>query len=227
MATVISYSMEKRLSPNKAQFGKGAIEGVANPEAANNACTCGAFVPLLTLGVPGSGTTAVLLGAFILYGIQPGPMLFEAQPEIVWGLIDSMYLGNVFLLILNLPLIGIFARLLYVPPGILLAIILGIASLGIYSLNASTYDLCLMIGFGAVGYAFRKLEIPVAPVILGLVLGPMMENSFRQAMAISDGDPAILISSGICVVLIAMAMLSIAAPYFFARLKALIPQADD
>ncbi|MDA0656046.1 MAG: tripartite tricarboxylate transporter permease [Proteobacteria bacterium] len=227
MATVISYSVEKRLSPNKAQFGKGAIEGVANPEAANNACTCGAFVPLLTLGVPGSGTTAVLLGAFILYGIQPGPMLFEAQPELVWGLIDSMYLGNVFLLILNLPLIGIFARLLYVPPGILLAIILGIASLGIYSLNASTYDLCLMVGFGAVGYAFRKLEIPVAPVILGLVLGPMMENSFRQAMAISDSDPAILVSSGISTVLIAMAMVSIAAPYIFARFKAWIPQADD
>ncbi|MGY8992377.1 MAG: tripartite tricarboxylate transporter permease, partial [Rhodospirillales bacterium] len=196
-----------------------AIEGVAAPEAANNASTCGAFVPLLTLGIPGSGTTAVLLGAFILFGLEPGAELFETHPDLVWGLVDSMYLGNVFLIILNLPLIGVFVRILYLPPGILLSIILAVASVGIYSINNNTTDLYLLLLFGVIGYGFRKVKVPIPPLILGLVLGKLMENSMRQALIISNGDIATFFTGSICITLFILAMAAMFLPIVTSRMR--------
>jgi putative tricarboxylic transport membrane protein len=220
IATIMSYTTEKRISKHPEQFGEGAIEGVAGPESANNASTAGALVPLLTLGVPGSGSTAVLLGAFIMYGIQPGPLLFQSEPGLVWGLVDSMYIGNMMLLILNLPLIGIFVRLLYIPTGILLPLIMAFATIGIYSVNGDTLDLYIaLLLFGALGYIFRKVEIPAAPLVLALVLGGMMEQSFRQALTISDGNPVIFVSSGTTVTLVVLSIISIALPFVLPRIR--------
>lgn len=197
IAAMLSYVLEKKVSKHPEEFGHGAIEGVAAPEAATNADTCGAFVHLLALGVPGSGATAVLMGAFIMYGIQPGPMLFTGHPDLVWGLIASMYLGNIMLLLLNLPLVGVLARILYVPPGILLCLVLGIATAGVYSFNNDVFDLYMALGFGVLGYGFRKLDIPKAPLLFGLILGHTLEQSFRQALTISDGDPMVFLHSPI------------------------------
>ncbi|MEK6593216.1 MAG: tripartite tricarboxylate transporter permease [Pseudomonadota bacterium] len=219
IASIMSYTTEKRLSKNPDEFGKGAIEGVAGPEAANNSDTAGAMVPLLTLGVPGGGATAVLLGAFIMYGIQPGPLLFQNRPDLVWGLIDSMYIGNVMLLILNLPLIGLFVRLLYIPAGILYPLIVAISVIGIYAGNGSVLDLYLLLFFGVIGYIFDKVDIPVAPLVLSLVLGGIMEQSFRQAMTISGGNPKIFYGSTINVTLLVLSAISIAAPFMMAWLK--------
>lgn len=209
IATVLAYSCERAVSRTPERFGKGAIEGLAAPEAANNAATAGSLVPLLTLGVPGSGTAAILLAAFIMFGIQPGPLLFQQQPDLVWGLINSMYLGNIMLLVLNLPLIGLFVRILYIPPGILMGIILVIASIGAYSLNNSVVDLYLILLFGVLGFGFRKVGIPIPPLILGIVLGPTLEQNLRQAMIISDGDPLYLVSSLISITLAAMVCLAL------------------
>ncbi len=217
IASILAYSIEKRVSKHPERFGKGAIEGVAGPEAANNASTCGAMVPLLTLGVPGSGSTAIIMGAFIIYGIVPGPLLFQSQPALVWGLIDSMYLGNVMLLLLNLPLVGLFVRVLYIPTGILLPLILAISSIGVYSVNYSVFDLYVALAFGGLGYAFRKLGVPAAPLVLALVLGGMMEQSFRQAMTISSANPAIFVQSGISITLLVAAVASIVLPIWLAR----------
>ncbi len=227
IASILSYTTEKRLSKHPEEFGKGAIEGVAGPEAANNSDTAGALVPLLTLGVPGGGATAVMLGAFIMYGIQPGPMLFQTRPDLVWGLIDSMYIGNIMLLILNLPLIGLFVRLLYIPGGILYPLIVAIAVIGTYAISGSMLDLYLILGFGVVGYVFEKVDIPVAPLVLSLVLGGIMEQSFRQAMTISGGDPVIFVNSGITVTLVVLSVISISMPFILPRLKALKTKADD
>jgi putative tricarboxylic transport membrane protein len=213
IATVLAYTTEKRISRHPDEFGKGAIEGVASTEAANNASSSGAFVPLLTLGIPGSGVAAVLLGAFVLFGIQPGPLLFQNQPDLVWGLVDSMYIGNIILLVLNLPLIGLFVRILYIPPGILLALMLAIASVGIYTINNSVVDLYLLLGFGIVGYGFRKFDIPIPPLILGIVLGPTLEQTLRQAMIISNADPRILVSSPISASLAALTLASLALSF--------------
>ncbi|HEV7393664.1 MAG TPA: tripartite tricarboxylate transporter permease, partial [Burkholderiales bacterium] len=162
----------------------------------------------------------VLLGAFIMYGIQPGPLLFQNRPDLVWGLIDSMYIGNVMLLILNLPLIGIFVRLLYIPAGILYPLIVAISVIGAYAINGSMTDLYLILLFGVVGYVFDKVDIPVAPLVLSLVLGGMMEQSFRQAMTISGGNPKIFVNSGITVTLIALSVISVLTPFILARFKA-------
>jgi len=221
IASIMSYTTEKRLSKNPDEFGNGAIEGVAGPESANNSDTAGAMVPLLTLGIPGGGATAVMLGAFIMYGIQPGPLLFQNRPDLVWGLIDSMYIGNIMLLILNLPLIGLFVRLLYIPSGILYPLIVAVSVIGIYAGNGSMLDLYLLLFFGVVGYVFDKIDIPVAPMVLSLVLGGMMEQSFRQAMTISGGDTAIFVGSTITVILLVMSVISIAVPFIVPRLKAL------
>jgi len=177
------------------------------------------MVPLLTLGVPGGGATAVLLGAFIMYGIQPGPLLFQSRPDLVWGLIDSMYVGNIMLLILNLPLIGVFVRLLYIPPGILYPLIVALSVIGAYAISGSLMDLYLILFFGIVGYVFDKVNIPVAPLVLSLVLGGMMEQSFRQAMTISGGNPQIFFNSAITITLIVLSVVSIFAPFVMARMK--------
>jgi putative tricarboxylic transport membrane protein len=221
IASILAYTTEKRLSKHPEEFGKGAIEGVAAPEAANNADTAGALVPLLTLGVPGGGATAVMLGAFIMYGIQPGPLLFQNRPDLVWGLVDSMYIGNIMLLILNLPLIGLFVRLLYIPAGILYPLIVAISAIGSYAINGSTLDLYLLLFFGVVGYIFDKVDIPVAPLVLSLVLGGIMEQSFRQAMTISGGNPKIFVGSTITVTLLVFTVISIALPFILPRLKML------
>ena len=219
IASIMSYTTEKRLSKNPEEFGKGAIEGVAGPEAANNSDTAGAMVPLLTLGIPGGGATAVLMGAFIMYGIQPGPLLFQNRPDLVWGLINSMYIGNVMLLILNLPLIGLFVRLLYIPSGILYPLIIAISVIGAYAINGSMTDLYLILLFGVIGYVFDKIDIPVAPLVLSLVLGGMMEQSFRQAMTISGGSPTIFFSSGITITLVVLSIISVLTPFILPMIK--------
>ena len=227
IASIMSYTTEKRISKHPEEFGQGAIEGVAGPEAANNSDTAGALVPLLTLGIPGGGATAVMLGAFIMYGVQPGPMLFQTRPDLVWGLIDSMYVGNVMLLILNLPLIGLFVRLLYIPQGILYPLIVAISAIGAYAINGSTVDLWLILMFGIIGYVFDKVDIPVAPLVLSLVLGGLMEQSFRQAMTISSGNVKVFYGSTITVTLLVMSVISVLLPFIIPRLRALGSKGDE
>ena len=228
IATILAYAAEKKMSKTPHRFGKGAVEGVAAPEAANNAATCGAFVPMLTMGVPGSGTTAVLLAAFIMYGIEPGPLLFQERPDLVWGLIDSMYLGNTILLVLNLPLVPVSSRASSTsPPGVLLTLILGIAIIGVYTINNSVLDLYVLLFFGALGYGFRKLDVPVAPLILALVLGGSMEQSFRQAMTISEANPIIFVLSTISVALVLLSLLSLLSPLFTPRLRRMAPVVEE
>jgi putative tricarboxylic transport membrane protein len=199
IASIISYSVEKSNAKNPEEFGKGAIEGVAGPETANNAASTGSMVPLLTLGVPGSGSTAVLLGAFIMFGIQPGPLLFQNHPDVVWGLVNSMYVGNVMLLLLNLPLIFIFVRLLYIPKGLLFPLVLVLSTIGIFAINNLEFELFLCLLFGLLGVVFRKLDIPLAPMVLAVVLGSLMEQSFRQAMTISGGSLSIFLHGGVSI----------------------------
>lgn len=212
VSSIAAYIAEKKLSKTPQEFGQGSIRGVAGPEAANNACTAGAMVPLLSLGIAGNSSTAVLMGAFIMFGIQPGPLLFQQRPEVVWGLINSMYLGNLMLLVLNLPLVGLFARLLRTPQGILMPLILAVSAVGAYSLNGSVFDVWIAFGFGILGYLFRKLEIPVAPLVLSLVLGRQLEQSFRQSMTMSGFEFSILVGSPVSATLLAMAAVSILTP---------------
>jgi len=186
---------------------------VAGPESANNACASGALLPMLTLGIPGSGGAAVLLGVFIMYGIQPGPLLFQNNPDLVWGLINSMYVGNVMLLVLNLPLVGLFVRLLHVPRGILFPIVLAISVLGVYGARADVAELYLLLAFGLPGYVLNKLDIPPGPLILGVVLGGPLEQSFRQSMKLSGGSLGIFVSTPLAAILSALATVAIIAPY--------------
>jgi len=186
--TFLSYVTEKRLSKHPEQFGKGAIEGVAGPEATNNASAAGGLVPLLTLGIPTTATAAVMLAAIQSYGIQPGPRLFDTEPELVWGLIASLFIGNAALLILNLPLAPVWARLLRIPRSYLYAGILFFASLGAYAANANTFDLFLLLIIGALGFMMRRYGLPLLPAIIGVILGPYAEEELRQALQISNGD---------------------------------------
>ena len=212
ISSFLSYGLEKRYSAHPERFGKGAIEGVAGPEGANNADTAGAMVPMLSLGLPGSGGTAVLLGALILYGIQPGPLLFQEHPKLVWGLIASMYVGNVMLLILNLPLVPLFASILRLPYRFLYPLILGFCAVGVYSVRQSTTDLWLLSFFGLVGYLFRVYDYPSAPLVLGLVLGPLIERALRQSMVLSQGNPMIFFTRPISASLIIISILLLTAP---------------
>ncbi|HEY8368897.1 MAG TPA: tripartite tricarboxylate transporter permease [Thermodesulfobacteriota bacterium] len=221
VASVVSYTTEKRLSKRKEEFGHGAIEGVAGPESANNAASMGSMVPLLSLGIPGSNATAIMLGALMMYGLQPGPLLFQKQPLLVWGLIASMYFGNLILLILNLPLVKLFVKIIDVPQRILLPLVIGLSFIGVYSINSSVVDLALMAVFGVVGYLMRKLEVPAAPLVMGLVLGKMLEESMRQALAISGGSYAIFVERPIAVALLVAAVLVVAAPPIVSRLRRL------
>ena len=212
LASIIAYLTEKRLSRYPERFGTGVIEGVAAPETANNAASGGAMVPLLTLGVPGSGTTAVMLGALMLWGLRPGPLLFEKNPELVWGLIASMYIGNVLLLILNLPLIGLWVRLLSVPPRILMPLILLFCFTGTYAVSSNPFDLWVMVIFGVLGFVLQRYGYPVAPIVLGLILGPMLETHFRRALIISRGDYAIFLQRPIAAGLITVAAVYLLLP---------------
>lgn len=217
--TFLSYATEKKLTSRPEQFGHGAIEGVAGPEAANNASATGALVPLLTLGIPTSATAAILLGAFQNYGIQPGPLLFQSQPDLVWGLIASMYIGNVMLLVLNLPLIGIWVRVLTIPKPMLYAGILVFATLGAYSLHQSWVDLLTLYIFGLLGFAMRRWDIPVAPAVIGLILGPLAETQFRRALSISQGDATVFITHPISAAVFAMTAVVIIAPWMIRRMR--------
>ncbi|MGD8321424.1 MAG: tripartite tricarboxylate transporter permease [Gemmatimonadota bacterium] len=217
IASFLAYSTEQRVSDREGTFGKGDIRGVAAPESANNAAANGAMIPLLTLGVPGSGTTAVLLGALLGLGITPGPLLIQEQPDIFWGLVASMYVGNLFLLLLNLPLVGVFVRALTLPRWFLLPGVAALSFVAVYAVNQSPFDLVLMTGFGMVGWLMRKTGFPLAPVILGLVLGPLMEKSLRRAMALSGGDWSVLFDSPIAIALWILAVASLVVPPLLAR----------
>jgi putative tricarboxylic transport membrane protein len=210
--TFLSYMVEKRLSRHPEEFGKGAIEGVAGPEAANNASAAGVLVPLLTLGLPTSATAAILLAAFQQYNLQPGPLLFVSDPDLVWGLIASLYIGNLMLLILNLPLAPLWARLLEIPQPLLYGGILVFATLGTYSLNNSAFDVGLMYLIGIVGFLMRRFDFPVAPAIIGMILGPMAEQQFRRALAISQGDGSVFVSRPISATLLALALMVLVLP---------------
>ncbi|MEE2668693.1 MAG: tripartite tricarboxylate transporter permease [Gemmatimonadota bacterium] len=212
IASFLAYSTEKRLADRDNTFGTGAIRGVAAPEAANNAAATGAMIPLLTLGVPGSATTAVLLGALVSLGVTPGPLLIQNSPEVFWGLAASMYVGNVFLLLLNLPLVRFFVRILEVPRWFLFPAVTALSLVAVYAVNQSAFDLLLMTIFGVIGYGLRKMAIPLAPVILGLVLGPLMERNVRRALLLSDGEWSVLFSSPISVTFWALTFASLMAP---------------
>ena len=209
IATFMSYAVEKGLSKKPEQFGKGAIEGLAGPEAANNACSCGALVPLLTLGIPGSGTTAVMLGALMMLGVRPGPILFEQHPEIAWGVIASMLVGNVMLLLINLPLAVPLVRLLKTPPRIMLPLILGMGYMGTYFLNYSAFDFTLVSLFALGGYLMIMLSIPIPPLVLALILGNMTEQSYRNSITIANGSLGIFFEKPISVAFLILAVVSL------------------
>ena len=213
IAAFTSYAVEKKASRHPEKFGKGAIEGVAGPESANNAATGGSFIPLLTLGIPANAVTALLLGAFMIHGIPPGPLLISKHPELFWGTIISMYLGNIMLLVLNLPLIGLWVQVLRVPYPILFPLILLFCMVGVYSLNFSQVEVGLMIGFGVFGYVARKFQYELAPVVLALVIGPMIENYLRLSLIISRGSPWIFFKRPISAVFIVITLALLISPF--------------
>jgi putative tricarboxylic transport membrane protein len=210
IASFVSYTLAKATSKHPEKFGHGSMEGVAAPEASNNSEAGGAMVPLLSLGLPGSASTAVMLAALLLFGIQPGPRLFETHPEITWPVIASLYLGNVALLVLNLPMIPIWVRLLKVPYWILYPTILVLAVIGAYSVRQSMFDIYMLIGFSALGYAFRRMEIPPAPLLMAFVLGPQAEVALRQSLILSDNNPVIFLQRPISATILALTVLIIA-----------------
>ncbi len=217
LGSFLAYSAEKAISKDKSRFGKGDVRGVAAPEAGNNAAAGGALVPMLTLGVPGSGTTAVLLALLMTLNITPGPLLFEERPEVVWGLIAALLISNVVLLILNVPMVKIFVKILMVPPWVLLPGVTMVSFVGIYSLSGSWFDLLLMIAFGVMGFFLRKLGVPTVPIILGILLGNYMEDALRRAMVISGGEWQYLFSSPIATGLWIAAFAGFVAPLFLRR----------
>ncbi len=218
LGSFLSYSLEKKLVDKDGTFGTGDPRGVAAPEAGNNAAAGGALVPMLALGVPGSGTTAVLLAVLLSLNITPGPLLFQQSPDIVWGLIAALFIGNIVLLLLNIPLVGLFTRALLVPPRILMPIVAMISFVGIYGISGSTFDLMLMTGFGVIGWLLRKLDVPLVPVILGILLGNEMEVNLRRAMTLSDGDWTALVASPLAIILWTIAIVGFLLPIFVGRL---------
>ncbi|CAM5564293.1 hypothetical protein MAUB1S_09465 [Mycolicibacterium aubagnense] len=214
IGTFLSYSVEKQLAEKPEEFGKGAIEGVAGPEAANNASAAGTLVPLLTLGLPTTATAAIMLAGFQQFGLQPGPLLFATNPQLVWGLIASLLVANLMLLVLNLPLIGLWVRLLTIPTPWLYAGILMFATLGTIGANPSTFELGMLLAFGLLGYGLRRFHYPIAPVVVGLILGPLAEQQLRRAVAISQGDPSVLFHSWIAVGLWVLALAAVLVPLY-------------
>lgn len=216
VASAVAYANEKKLIEGKdpnAKFGKGDLRGLAAPESANNAAAMGSFIPMLTLGVPGSGTTAVMMGALTLYNITPGPVLFDAQPQIVWGLIASLFIANLMLFFMNVPMVRVFAAMLSIPPWLLVPGILSISFIGVYAINGTVFDLMMVVGIGVIGYFLRKFNVPMAPLVLGVVLGDMMEQNLRRSLAMTDGDISILFESNLSIGLwIAAAFVAIVPP---------------
>ena len=218
VASAVAYANEKKLIESKdpdAKFGKGDIRGLAAPESANNSAATGSFIPMLALGVPGSGTTAVMMGALTLYNITPGPVLFDTQPQLVWGLIASLFIANVMLLLMNIPMVRVFAAMLSIPSWLLVPGILSISFIGVYAINATTFDLMLVVGIGVIGYFLRKMNVPMAPLVLGVVLGDMMEQNLRRALSITNGEISILFESPISIGLwIAAILVGVVPPLF-------------
>jgi putative tricarboxylic transport membrane protein len=212
VASFLSYTVEKKVSPRRAEFGRGAIEGVAAPEAANNAAATAAMVPMLTLGIPGSATTAIMLGGLMMWGLRPGPLLFEKNPQFVWGLIASQYIANVMLLILSTAFIPLFVRAVRIPYGILMPLIVVFCVTGAYSLKNSLWDVGQMLIFGVVGYFMKKLGYSPAALVLALVLGPMAERALRQSLIISDAGLGIFFMRPISLVLMLVALAAVAVP---------------
>ena len=218
--TFLSYWMEKRFSKHKEEFGTvGAIEGVAGPEAANNASAAGVLVPMLALGLPTSATAAIMLSAFQSYGINPGPQLLDTQPALVWSLIASLYIGNVMLLVLNLPLVGLWVKILKVPEPQLYAGILVFATIGTYGISRSVVDLLLLYAMGIMGYLMRRFDFPTAPVIIGMILGPLAEQEFRRAMTISQGDLTIFLTRPLSLTVLVIAVLAVLGPRLYAMTR--------
>jgi putative tricarboxylic transport membrane protein len=212
VASFLAYAVERRVSKTPAAFGHGAIEGVAGPEAANNASAGGSLVPLLALGIPGSGTTAVMLAAFQMYGLQPGPLLFSQESGLIWGLIASLYVSNVLLLVLNLPLIRVWVRLLHVPRSLLFSVVLVFATLGVYSLNNNLFDVAVVYVLGVMAFFMRRHGVPLAPTVLGVVLGPLLEQHFRRGMAISGGDPSVFLTRPVSATILALTAAVVLVP---------------
>ncbi|MCB1885858.1 MAG: tripartite tricarboxylate transporter permease [Geminicoccaceae bacterium] len=217
VASAVTYGMEQRIAGASGRFGEGDPRGLAAPEAANNASAGGSLVPMLTLGVPGSGTTAILLGVLLLFNIQPGPLLFTQQPDLAWGLIASMYIGNVALLVINLPLVGIFARLIMLPKAYLIPVIAVLTFIGVFSVSGSTFDLYMMLALGVLGFLLRKLNVSLAPVILGVVLGEIFEDNLRRALSISGGDWKVLFETPATILLWVLAVLILFLPSLLGR----------
>jgi len=214
--------MEKRLSKHPEEFGKGAIEAVAGPESANNAASAGAMVPLLSLGIPFTPGAAMLLAALLIQGVQTGPLLISSRPEIFWGVVASMYIGNLALLILNLPLVGVWTSLLRIPQAILIAIILLFTMVGAYAINNSMLDLIVLLVFGVVGYLFRKIKFKVAPIVVALVLGPMLETTLRESLYMSLGDATVFFTrpiSGTIMVILAVFLFAPPIHYLIGTLR--------
>ncbi|ATX67552.1 tripartite tricarboxylate transporter permease [Roseinatronobacter bogoriensis] len=212
VATLLAYSTEMRFSRRRDEFGKGAPEGLVAPEAANNASVSGALVPLLTLGIPGSSATAVLLGALMMHGIQPGPRLFVEQPVLTWGVIGGLYVANIALLVLNVPLIGLWVRILKVPAALMMTVILVLAIVGSFSLSNSMFDVWLMLLFGVLGYLMRKTGVPITPMILGLVLSGMIEQSLRQTLSLSGSDWSVFVTRPVSLIFLLMTVAMILLP---------------
>jgi len=222
ISSFVSYAVEKKISKYPERFGKGAIEGLAGPESANNSATSGAFIPLFTLGIPSNAVMALLLGALMIHGLQPGPLLINQRPDIFWGTIMSMYIGNIFLLILNLPLIGLWVKLLKVPYRILFPFILFFCIIGSYSINNSKFDVVVMLIFGIIGYIFRKFDYEPAPLIMAYILGPMLENSLRQSLMISGGNFSIFLTRPISVFCFIIALILLLLAIFWRKQRKII-----
>ena len=212
ISSFVAYAVEKRVSKHPEEFGKGAIEGVAAPEAANNAASTSSFIPLLTLGIPGNATIAMIFVALMIHGIRPGPLLLQEHPNLFWGVIASMYIGNIMLLALNLPLIGMWVRLLKVPYHFLAVVVVIVCVIGAYSVKSAVFDVGTMVAFGVMGYLMRKGGFPPAPLILAMILGPILERSLQQSLISSGGDPSIFIEKPISAALLCVAAFLMLTP---------------
>jgi putative tricarboxylic transport membrane protein len=222
ISSFVSYALERRLSKHPEKFGQGAVEGVAGPESANNSATSGALVPMLALGVPSGPIPAVMMAAMMVHGVSPGPMLIQQQPELFWGVIASMYVGNIVLLILNLPLVGLFVNLLRIPYPLLYPAILVFSVVGVYAVNGSVVDVWIMTVMGGLGYLLRKLDFETAPIVLGLVLAPMLEMSLRQSLALSSGSYVVFVTRPI-----SATMLGVALALLLMSLRPLVAKGAD
>jgi putative tricarboxylic transport membrane protein len=212
VSSFISYALEKKLSKHPEQFGQGAVEGVAAPEAANNGAATGSFIPLLTLGIPGNASIAMIFAALMIHGVRPGPLLVTEKPDVFWGLVASMYIGNLMLLVLNLPLIGLWVKLLRVPYPLLAPLILVFVLIGAYSVNNSSFDVGITVAFGLVGYLIRRFDFEPAPLVLAMILGPQLEGSLRRSLIYSRGDLGIFFERPIAATLMALALLMLLSP---------------